>query len=120
MTPWNPVNQGRATGTCGSTGHLASDPGLIEALVRRAVCCPCAHPPRIAIRYGADTGDRSRAEAVHEALTGSRPDMLVLTLDATAGHGELHCCAVFDATEDPEPHNIQRGPESPPYESRFS
>jgi hypothetical protein len=75
----------------------------IEALVRRAVCCPCPRPRRIAIRYGSGSQGESRARALHAQLRASRPDILVsLHQDAyeTPDGSHSHFCATFDSTQD--------------------
>lgn len=75
----------------------------IEALVRRAVCCPCPRPRRIAIRYRSGAQGESRARALHAQLRASRPDILVSlhqdTDEAPAGP-HAHFCATFDGTQD--------------------
>lgn len=75
----------------------------IEALVRRAVCCPCPRPRRIAIRYGSGPQGESRARALHAQLRVSRPDILVSLhqeADAAPPGSHAHFCATFDGTQD--------------------
>lgn len=77
---------------------------LVEALVRRAVCCTCSQPRRIAVRYRANPQDESRARDVHAQLRASRPDIIVqLSSDATDERDEprTHYCAIFDEAGEP-------------------
>lgn len=76
------------------------DADLIGTLVRRAVCCPCPHPARIAISYEPGTTSEGRAQSVRSQLKASRHDMLVtLELGAaqSAGQSARHYCVIFDA-----------------------
>ena len=76
-----------------------TDPELVATLVRRAVCCPCPYPARIAIAYAPGPAGKSRADALRGQIRASRHDIPVI-LDH--GPSDLHsaarphACAVFD------------------------
>jgi len=82
-------------------GPESVDTELVELLVRRAVCCPCPHPARIAISYDAGTPGEERAQSLRAQIQASRHDMSVaLEPGATSLARELrrHFCVIYDAT----------------------
>lgn len=82
-------------------GDAAVDADLVETLVRRAVCCPCAHPARIGISYGPGVTGKDQAELVHGRVRASRPDIFV-RLNPGSGtppdDSGRHYCVTFDVS----------------------
>jgi hypothetical protein len=75
---------------------------LVHALVRRAICCPCPHPTRIAIRYGRDTDSERLANELLEQLRIRRHDILVHMQsddDHRPQRSRAHSCVVVDALD---------------------
>lgn len=82
-------------------GGEGVDAELVESLVRRAVCCPCPHPARIAISYEPGTLSEHRAQSLRAQVQASRHDMIV-TLEPGAARPtrelQRHFCVIYDPT----------------------